>query len=78
MPNENITEAERQHWLKNVIENFNSIEPEIDKFAQQRSENLRASYEAYRHAIKGKKLEASAISPVDLLTIFMVLSMPRV
>lgn len=77
-PGENLTDAERQHWLKNVIENFDRIEPEIDKFAQQRADNLRASYERYRQAIKGRKLEVAAISPVDLLAIFIVLPRPRV
>ena len=78
IPTENVSDVDKKHWLEKLISNFDSIESQINNFAQQRSKYLLSSYEKYRKAIKSGKMEVEALLPVDVLAISIVLPKPNI
>ncbi|MBN1367973.1 MAG: DEAD/DEAH box helicase [Dehalococcoidales bacterium] len=78
LPSANLTEDEKIHWANIVLNGFSKIKPELNALVEKRSASLAESYEHLRKTIKTGKVQVSPILPPDVLTVSIIVPVPKV
>ena len=78
IPSANVLDAEKKYWVKQFIEEHESLRDELNRMAEKRAENLLQTYRRLRKAINGHKTSVEVSLPLDLLTVMVILPVPDV
>ena len=75
-PSENLSDADKKHWLSTCLKDFDRVKPGLDSLANERAGALKESYERLRKTIKGRQTKVEPLLPLDVLTMSVVLPRP--
>lgn len=76
-PSGNVEAADKKQWLSKILSGFDMLRSRIESLQTDRAEQLQESHDKLRKAIKSRKVRVKALYPPDVVSISVILPLPK-